>query len=159
MTEMSLCNRLCGLGVSLFVFDFDECIPTSTCFGQFLCPSSGVFHCTHNNGICHTGLLTDCEQDQDGTPSWSCSQAVWRTIVVCTMKNSWWWTEELSETCRVLFQETCRVLFQKEIEKLVHLVGFIVRIFLQCCTNQVNCTVIYVMYQLTALYRCTYQIM
>jgi len=28
----------------------------STCFGQFLCPSSGVFHCTHSNGICHTGM-------------------------------------------------------------------------------------------------------
>jgi len=38
-----------------------------TCFGQFLCPSSGIFHCTHSNGICHTGLLTACEQDQDGT--------------------------------------------------------------------------------------------
>ena len=36
-----------------------------TCFGQFLCPSSGVFHCAHSNGICHTGLLTTCEQDQD----------------------------------------------------------------------------------------------
>jgi len=24
------------------------------------------------------------------------------TIAVCTVKNSWWWTEELSETCRVL---------------------------------------------------------
>ena len=24
------------------------------CFGQFLCPSSGVFHSTHSNGICHT---------------------------------------------------------------------------------------------------------
>jgi len=22
------------------------------------------FRCTHNNGICHTGLLTACEQDQ-----------------------------------------------------------------------------------------------
>jgi len=21
------------------------------------------------------------------------------TIAVCTVKNSWWWTEELSETC------------------------------------------------------------
>ena len=39
----------------------------STCFGQFLCPSSGVFHCTHSNGICHTVLLTACEQDRDGT--------------------------------------------------------------------------------------------
>ena len=36
----------------------------STCFGQFLCPSSGVFHCTRSNGICHTGLLTACEQEQ-----------------------------------------------------------------------------------------------
>jgi len=24
---------------------------------------------------------------------------------VCAVKNSWWWTEELSETCRVLFQK------------------------------------------------------
>ena len=39
----------------------------STCFGQFLCPSSGVFHYKQSNGICHTGLLTACEQDQDGT--------------------------------------------------------------------------------------------
>jgi len=30
---------------------------------MFLCPSSEVSHCTHNNGICHTA----CEQDQDGT--------------------------------------------------------------------------------------------
>jgi hypothetical protein len=34
----------------------------STCFGQFLCPSSGVFHCTHSNGICHTGAVAACEQ-------------------------------------------------------------------------------------------------
>jgi hypothetical protein len=30
----------------------------SACFGRFLCPSSGVFYCTHTNCICHTGLLT-----------------------------------------------------------------------------------------------------
>ena len=36
----------------------------STCFGQFLCPSSRVFHCTHSNSICPTGLLTACEQEQ-----------------------------------------------------------------------------------------------
>ena len=41
----------------------------STRFGQFLCPSSGVFHCTTY------------------------------TIAMCTVKNSWWWTEELSKTC------------------------------------------------------------
>ena len=27
------------------------------------------------------------------------------TIAVRTVKNSWWWTEKLSETCRVLFQK------------------------------------------------------
>jgi len=27
------------------------------------------------------------------------------TIVVCTVKSSWRWTEELPETCRVLFQK------------------------------------------------------
>jgi len=35
----------------------------STCFGHFLCPSSGVFHYTQSNSICHTSLLTACEQD------------------------------------------------------------------------------------------------
>jgi hypothetical protein len=71
----------------------------STCFGQFLCPSSGVVHCTHSNGICHTGLLTVCEQDQDGT-AFHLDPA--RKLSV---KNSWWWTEELSKTCIVPFQE------------------------------------------------------
>jgi hypothetical protein len=51
----------------------------------------------------------------------SCQQTCMTyTIAVCTVKNSWWWTEELSETCRVSFP--------KKIEKLVHLVGFIIRI-------------------------------
>ena len=36
----------------------------------------------------------------------SCQQTCMTyTIAVCTVKNSWRWTEELSETCRVLFQE------------------------------------------------------
>ena len=36
----------------------------------------------------------------------SCQQTcVTYTIAGCTVKNSWWWTEELSETCRVLFQK------------------------------------------------------
>jgi hypothetical protein len=61
----------------------------STRFGQFLCPSSEFFHCTHSNGICHTGLVTACEQDQDGTavPSRSCSQVVtkpvWHIPLLC----------------------------------------------------------------------------
>ena len=30
----------------------------STCFGQFLCPSSWIFHCTFGTGICHANLMT-----------------------------------------------------------------------------------------------------
>ena len=29
----------------------------STCFGQFLCPSPGVFHCTHSKPVWHIPLL------------------------------------------------------------------------------------------------------
>jgi len=61
----------------------------STYFGQFLCPSSGVFHCTHSNGICHTSQQTSMTY----------------TIAVCTVKNSWRWTKELSETRRDLLQK------------------------------------------------------
>ena len=39
-------------------------------------------------------LLTSCQQT-----------CMTYTIVACTVKNSRWWTEELSETCRVLFQK------------------------------------------------------
>jgi len=53
----------------------------STCFGQLLCPSSGVF-LLYIQQTCMT-----------------------YTIGVCTLKNSWWWTEELSETCRLSFKE------------------------------------------------------
>ena len=58
-------------------------------------------------------------------PSWSHSLAVSKTcmtytIAVCTVKNSWWWTEELPETCKILFQN--------KFEKLVYLVGFVIRI-------------------------------
>ena len=50
----------------------------SICFGQLLRQSSGVSHCTHKNVICHTGMLTACEQYHDG--SWSCSQAVYKPV-------------------------------------------------------------------------------
>ena len=55
--------------------------------------------------------VTACEQDLDGTSSVlillaSCQQTcMTNTIAVYTVKNSWWWTEELFETCRILFQK------------------------------------------------------
>ena len=75
----------------------------ATCFGQFFCPSSGIFHCTHSNSICHTGIA-DCLRAGSGRNILillaSCQQnCLTYTVAVCTVKNSWWWTEELPETC------------------------------------------------------------
>jgi hypothetical protein len=97
----------------------------STCFGRFLCPSSGVFHCTHSKDICHTGLLTVFEQDQDGT-SWSCSQAVTKPVRHAPLLCVQWKTPDDG-------QRNCpkHVEFypKNKFEKLVHLVGFIIRIY------------------------------
>jgi hypothetical protein len=56
----------------------------------------------------------------------SCSKAVHKPVwhiplLSVQWINSWWWTEELSETCRV----SC----QNKFVKLVHLVGFIIKKF------------------------------
>jgi hypothetical protein len=85
-------------------------------------------HCTLSNGICHTGLYTAFEQDQEGTavPFLSCSKAVYKSVwhiplLSLQWINSWWWTDELSETFRVSWQN--------KFVKLVHLVGFITKEF------------------------------
>ena len=55
--------------------------------------------------------------------SWSCSKAVYKPVwhiplLSVQWINSWWWAEELLETCRV----SCWSKFGK----LVHLIGFII---------------------------------
>jgi len=63
----------------------------ATCFGQFLCPSSGVFHCTFRTGICRASLMTAFKHIQDGTGSIlvlleSCLQTCMTyTIAECTV--------------------------------------------------------------------------
>ena len=59
-------------------------------------------------------------------PSWSCSKAVYKPVwhiplLSVQWINSWWWTEELSETCKVSWQN--------KFVKLVHVVGFITKKF------------------------------
>ena len=101
----------------------------STCFGQFLCPSPGVFHCTHSIGICNTLLLTACEQDQDiiGVPSWSCSQAVSKPVWHIPMLCAQWETpDDGQRDC----QKHVEFYFKNKFEKLLHLVGFIIRKFM-----------------------------
>jgi hypothetical protein len=96
----------------------------STCFGQFLCPSSGVFYFTHNNGICHTGLLTVCSQ--------AVNKPVWHTPL---LRVQWKTHDNGQRNCpkHVEFHSKNKFL------KLVHLVGFIIR-------NLTRCTVTWTLY-------------
>jgi len=102
-----------------------------TCFGQFLCPSSGVFHYTHSNGICYTGLLTACEQDQDGTavPPWSYSKAfsktVWHIPLLCVQ---WKTPDDGQRNC----PKHVECHFKNKSETLMNLNGFIVRNLSRC---------------------------
>ena len=55
----------------------------STCFGQFLYPSSGFFHRTFVTGLCHAGLMTAFKHDQDGR-AWKLSSKL-QDINQCRM--------------------------------------------------------------------------
>jgi len=51
-----------------------------TCFGHFLCPSSGIFYCILDIGIFLAILMTASIQDQDGTdPAWKLSSNLHET--------------------------------------------------------------------------------
>jgi hypothetical protein len=86
-----------------------------------------ILFTVHSAMVCHTGTVhTAFEQDQDGTavPSWSCSKAVYKLVwniplLSVQWINSWWWTDELSETCRFSWQN--------KFVKLVHLLGIITK--------------------------------
>jgi hypothetical protein len=67
----------------------------STCFGQFVCPSSGVFHCTH-------------------------SKPVWRIPLLCVQ---WKTPDDRQRNCPKYVEFHSKNKF----EKLVNLVGFIIR--------------------------------
>jgi len=72
----------------------------TTCFGQFLYPSSGVFHCTH-------------------------SKPVWHIPLLCVQWNT---PDDGQRNCpkHVEFHS------KNKSEKLVHLVGFILRNLSRC---------------------------
>jgi len=111
----------------------------STCFGQFLCPSSGVFHCTRCIGICHTGLLTACEQDQDGTavPSLSCSKAIYKPVWHIPLQCVQWKTpDDGQRNCPKYVEFNSK----NKIEKLMHLVGFIIRNLSRCTVTWTSVT-------------------
>jgi hypothetical protein len=77
-------------------------------------------------GICHACIEVHMEQVVSLTKvqSWSCSKAVYKPVwhiplLSIQWINSWWWTEELSETCSA----SC----QNKFLELVHIVGFIIK--------------------------------
>jgi len=94
----------------------------STCFGQFLCPSSGVYSLYTQQWFMSYRFVDSFRAG----PGWSCSKAVYKPVWHSTVPsvqwiNSWWGVEELPETCRV----SCRSKFGKS----VHLFGFIIKKF------------------------------
>jgi hypothetical protein len=123
----------------------------STCFRQFLCPSSGVFfYCTHSNGIWYTGLLTACELSAnlyDTYDTYHCcvysekllmmdsssvSKPVWHIPLLCVQ---WKTPDDGQRNCpkHVEFHS------MNQFQKLMHLVGFIIR-------NLTRCTVTWTSY-------------
>jgi hypothetical protein len=58
----------------------------STRFGQFLCPSSEVFHCTFGTGICNAGMRTAFKHDL------SCLNAVIKPALHIPVPNVQWKT-------------------------------------------------------------------
>jgi hypothetical protein len=94
----------------------------STCFGQFVCPSSGVY--SPYTWQWYMSYSFRAGSGWNAVQSWSCSKAVykpvWHTPLLSVQWiNSWWWTEKLSKTCRISWQN--------KFVKLVHLVGFIIK--------------------------------
>ena len=73
--------------------------------------------------MCHTGLLTACEQDQDGTHSVLIllASCMTYTIAVCTVKTP----DDRQSNCL----KHVEFYSKNKFEKLVHLVGFIIRIY------------------------------
>ena len=96
----------------------------STCFWQFLCPWSGFFHCSHNNGICHTGLLTAYEQEQMLLLT-SCQHKLYDIYHCCVY----------SEKLLMIDKGTVgnmKFHSKNKFEKLVQLVGLIIRNLTRC---------------------------
>jgi hypothetical protein len=87
----------------------------STCFGQFLCPSSGVYSLYIQQWYMSYRFV-----DSFRAGAYAVYKPVWHIPLLSVQWiNSWWWTEELSETCRV----SC----QNKLVKLMHLAGFIIK--------------------------------
>jgi hypothetical protein len=92
----------------------------STCFGQFICPSSGVYSLYTQQWYMSYRFVDSFWAG----PGWNYSKAVYKPVwhiplLSVQWINSWWWTDELSETCKFSWQN--------KFVELVHLDGFIIK--------------------------------
>jgi hypothetical protein len=93
-------------------------IKYSTCFGHVHCPSSGVSqHCIHATGICHACSVGCLLADANRTRMY---------CVYTVLRYCWWWTVDLSITCRVLYHK---------IWEIVHLIGFLYKTHTVVCAT------------------------
>ena len=111
----------------VFIFIYNSLHVSSTS-----CSSSGETNCINTtSGNCHSVLVAVSCAGWEFTPNLhrsicSCSKAVYKPVrhtplLSVQWINSWWWTEELSETYRV----SC----QNKFVNFVHLIGFITKKF------------------------------
>ena len=89
----------------------------STCFGQFLCLSSGVFHCTHI-------VLTACELSANLYDIYHCCE----------------YSEKLLMMDRGTVWKHVEFHSKNKFEKLAHLVGFIIRNLSRCMVTWMSKT-------------------
>ena len=75
----------------------------STCLGQPLCPSSGVL--SRTSALVHfMQLWPFATRSRMELPTPGSKRTYLHKVYQsrCRAKNSWWWTERLPETCRVV---------------------------------------------------------
>jgi hypothetical protein len=125
-----------------------------TCVRQFLCPSSGVYSLYTQQWYTSYRFVDSFRVGPRWSlvQSWSCTKLILSWNSTCSILvllesclqtcvtyipllsvqwiNSWWWTDELSETCRVSWQN--------KFVKLVHLVGFITKVRYRVHRNSVR---------------------
>jgi len=99
----------------------------STCIGQFLCPSSGVFRCAHQWYMSYR--FADSLLSANMILLASCQQiCMTYTIAVCTVKT----LDDGQRNC----PKHVDFCSKNKFEKLVHLVGFITRIYHDARSNE-----------------------
>jgi len=111
----------------------------SACFGQFLCPSSGVFHCIHSSGICHTGYA-DSLRAGAFAPAHKLSAKLYDIYHCCVYSEKLLMMEQRNCPKHVEFHS------KNKFEKLVHIVGLIIRNLTRCTVTWTSESLIRLLY-------------